>query len=144
MKAKSGMRAAAWALLVIGYTAAFAATPQDMLAGWEKAARAQDARFSGFSAQRGRELFNTKHGSEWSCASCHTPNPVQPGNHARTHKAISPLAPAGDARRFTDAAKVEKWFTRNCKDVLGRTCTPQEQGDVLAYLLTLKAEGGAR
>jgi hypothetical protein len=139
-------RVRALALIVAGMTssAVLAAAPQDILAGLEKAARAQDGRFAGFSAQRGQQFFNAKHGSEWSCASCHTSNPAQGGTHARTQKAISPLAPAGDARRFTDAAKVDKWFGRNCKDVLARACTPQEQGDVLAYLLTVKPQAGAQ
>jgi hypothetical protein len=39
---------------------------------------------------------------------------------------------------------VGKWFGRNCRDVLGRACTAQEQGDVLAYLLTLKPQAGAQ
>ena len=50
-------------------------------------------------------------------------------------KAIAPLAPSANAERFADAAKVEKWFRRNCNDVLGRTCTPSEKADVMAYLL---------
>ncbi|HET6803481.1 MAG TPA: DUF1924 domain-containing protein, partial [Casimicrobiaceae bacterium] len=29
-------------------------------------------------------------------------------------------------------------FRRNCNDVLSRACTPQEKGDVLAYLLELR------
>jgi len=33
---------------------------------------------------------------------------------------------------------VEKWFRRNCNDVLNRACTASEQGDVLAYLMTVK------
>ncbi len=61
-----------------------------------------------------------------------------PGKHAKTGKLIKALAPAANADRFTDAAKVEKWFKRNCNDVLDRACTPQEKGDVLAYLLTVK------
>lgn len=144
MRARAWIQAAACTLLTMSATAAPAITPHDMLAGWEAAARAQEARFAGFSPQRGQAFFNAKHGADWSCASCHTGNPMQPGDHARTHKSIAPLAPAGDERRFTDAAKVDKWFTRNCKDVLGRACTTQEQGDVLAYLLTLKPAGGAR
>jgi len=32
-----------------------------------------------------------------------------------------------------DAAKTEKWFLRNCKWTMGRTCTAQEKGDFLAY-----------
>jgi hypothetical protein len=55
----------------------------------------------------------------------------------RTGKVISPLAPAADPERFTSTAKVEKWFARNCNDVLGRACTPVEKGDVLAWLLSL-------
>ena len=36
--------------------------------------------------------------------------------------------------RFTDAAKVEKWFGRNCNTVLGRECTALEKGDFITYL----------
>jgi hypothetical protein len=53
----------------------------------------------------------------------------------KTGKAIAPLAPAANAERFTDAGKAEKWFRRNCNDVLGRACTASEKADVLAYLL---------
>ena len=47
------------------------------------------------------------------------------------------MAPAVNPARFTRAAKVDKWFKRNCNDVLGRACTAQERGDVLAYLMTV-------
>jgi len=47
---------------------------------------------------------------------------------------ISPLAPAANPQRFTDSRKVEKWFRRNCGDVLDRECTAQEKADVLAWL----------
>jgi hypothetical protein len=60
------------------------------------------------------------------------------GRHAKTGKPIAPLAPAANTERFTDAAKSEKWFRRNCNDVVGRPCTTQEKGDVLAYLMSLK------
>ena len=50
---------------------------------------------------------------------------------------MNTMAPAANPQRFTDAAKVEKWFRRNCKDVLGRACSAQEKGDVLAYLMSL-------
>jgi hypothetical protein len=33
---------------------------------------------------------------------------------------------------------VEKWFKRNCNDVVGRACTAQEKGDVLAYVMTAR------
>jgi hypothetical protein len=64
--------------------------------------------------------------------------PTGEGKHASTNKAIAPLAPSFNSDRFTDSAKVDKWFKRNCNDVLGRACTPSEKADVLAYLLSLK------
>ena len=39
--------------------------------------------------------------------------------------------------RYTDPDIVEKWFRRNCRDVLGRACSAAEKADVLAYLLSL-------
>ena len=57
---------------------------------------------------------------------------------ASTDKAIEPLAPAVNPKRFTDSAKVEKWFRRNCKDVLARECSAGEKADVLAWLITLR------
>jgi hypothetical protein len=63
--------------------------------------------------------------------------PVQTGTHAVTKKPIAPLAPAADRARFVDPAKSDKWFRRNCNDVLGRECSPAEKADVLSWLLTL-------
>lgn len=117
---------------------ALAETPADFLKQFEAAARHESAAFQGFSAQRGETFFRTPHGREWSCASCHTPNPTAAGKHAKTDKAVAPLAPAANAERFTRTDKVDKWFRRNCNDVLGRACTAQEKGDVLAYLTSLK------
>jgi len=62
-----------------------------------------------------------------SCASCHTENPATQGKHAKTGKVIQPLAPSANAERFSDPAKVEKWFKRNCNDVLGRICTRRKK-----------------
>ena len=90
------------------------------------------------AADRGKAFFTTTHGREWSCASCHGTTPIGSGKHASTGKAIGALAPAANAERFTDPAKVEKWFRRNCNDVLGRECAPAEKADVLAWLMTLK------
>lgn len=69
-----------------------------------------------------------------ACASCHGDDPLQGGKHVVTGKAIKPLAPAANAERFSDPAKVEKWFGRNCREVVGRECTPAEKGDFIAYL----------
>jgi hypothetical protein len=89
-------------------------------------------------AERGRGFFTSRHGGEWSCASCHGTPPTATGKHASTGKAINPLAPAFNPNGFTDTAKVEKWFRRNCNDVLQRECSAGEKADVLAYLISLK------
>jgi len=112
---------------------ALAETPRDFLNAFQKEASGQ-----AFSAARGESFFKAKHGGEWSCASCHTDNPAVSGKHAKSDKLIQPLAPSANAERFTDPKKVGKWFKRNCNDVLNRVCTPQEKGDVLAYLMTVK------
>jgi len=124
---------------VAGFAAqpAFALTPNDVLATIKTEAAGTPG-FKGFSAASGESFFKAKHGNDWSCASCHTDNPAAPGKHAKTSKVIQPLAPAANAERFTDMAKVEKWFKRNCNDVLSRACTAQEKGDVLTYLLTIR------
>ncbi|MBP6900387.1 MAG: DUF1924 domain-containing protein [Burkholderiaceae bacterium] len=89
-------------------------------------------------AGRGQAFFTSRHGGEWSCASCHGQPPTGAGKHASTGKTLQPLAPAANARAFTDSAKVDKWFRRNCKDVLQRECSAGEKADVLAYLIGLK------
>ena len=43
-----------------------------------------------------------------------------------------------DPKTFTDTAKVDKWFRRNCKDVLSRECSAAEKADVMAFLTHLK------
>jgi mono/diheme cytochrome c family protein len=115
-----------------------AAAGADLLAPLESAARDADSGFSGFSAARGQAFFDTTHGGKWSCSSCHTGNPLQAGRHAATGRTIKPLAPAANPERLSDAAKVDKWFRRNCMDVLKRECSPAEKGDVITYLLSLQ------
>ena len=121
-------------LLGAAVVAAQAATPLELQQQMATAARVSGG---GFSAQRGRTFFSQTHGNDWSCTSCHTANPLAPGRHVVTGKDIAPLAPAANPQRFTDPAKVEKWFARNCNDVLKRPCTAAEKGDVLEYLLSL-------
>ncbi|HEY5789135.1 MAG TPA: DUF1924 domain-containing protein, partial [Gammaproteobacteria bacterium] len=58
------------------------------------------------------------------------------GRHLRTRKPIEPLAPSANPRRLTDTAEIEKWFRRNCDWTVGRECTAQEKGDLLAWLRT--------
>ncbi len=130
--------------LALAGLATFSAMPaqavvaSDLLRGYETAARAQSPAFQGFSADRGGRLFRTPQGGEWSCASCHGETPTGPGRHAKTAKVIQPLAPGANPQRFTDAAQVEKWFRRNCGDVLKRECTAQEKGDILSWLVSVK------
>ena len=116
----------------LGAAAAPATTPAELQAAY--AAQGGGAA----SAERGQQLFTRSHGREWSCASCHGATPTQTGKHASTGKSIAPLAPAFNPERFSDAAKTEKWFRRNCKDVMARECSPAEKADVIAWLRTLK------
>jgi hypothetical protein len=129
---------AAAAFAALAAAPARAVAPADLLKDYEGAARAQSPSFAGFYAERGMRLFRSTQGGDWSCASCHGETPTGPGRHARTAKVIQPLAPAANPQRFTDVAQVEKWFKRNCGDVLKRECTAQEKGDILAWLVTLK------
>jgi mono/diheme cytochrome c family protein len=115
--------------------AAQAVQPAELLAGYESAARREAPAFAGTSASRGEQFFNARHGTDWSCASCHGASGSVQGKHAKTGKAIAPLSPLANAERFTDAAKADKWFRRNCNDVLGRACTSAEKADVLAFLM---------
>jgi hypothetical protein len=111
---------------------AHAATPTEQLVGYTAQAGTPA------DAARGQKIFTTQHGKEWSCASCHGTVPTADGKHANTGKVIAPLAPAFNPKSFTDPAKTEKWFRRNCNDVMGRVCSAGEKADVLAWLLTLK------
>lgn len=131
------IQAGAALLLAVAAQVAAAQTPADYLKSLEAEARASTPAFAGFSAARGQNFFDTRHGTDWSCSTCHTTNPLAEGKHARTGHAIAPMAPAANPKRFADAAKSEKWFKRNCHDVLGRACTPLEKGDVVTYLTSL-------
>jgi hypothetical protein len=122
----------ALAVTAAGTPQAFAATAQDLAAFYASQAQAAP------DAARGRLLFTTRHGRDWSCASCHGAVPVGEGRHAATGKTIAPLAPAANPQRFTDTAKSDKWFRRNCNEVMGRECTAAEKSDVLAWLMALK------
>ncbi len=112
--------------------AGHAATPGELLSGYTSQAG------TAANPTRGQKFFSTTHGGDWSCASCHGATPAQGGKHAGTGKAIAALAPAFNAERFTNSAKAEKWFRRNCNDVLGRECSAAEKADVLSWLLSLK------
>ncbi|HHL4078162.1 MULTISPECIES: DUF1924 domain-containing protein [unclassified Burkholderia] len=111
---------------------ASAETPAQLLAGYTVQ--------SGVGAvpSRGQQFFTSRHGRDWSCATCHGSTPTGAGRHVVTGKAIEPLAPAFNPARFSDGARTEKWFRRNCKDVVGRECSAIEKADVLSWLMSLK------
>jgi hypothetical protein len=121
-----------FALLLFASLHAMAATPAELLAGYSAQA-GQPA-----NAAKGEAFFKASHGQEWQCTSCHSKSPMTSGRHASTDKAIEPLAPAANAKRFTDRDKAEKWFRRNCKDVLARECSAAEKADVLAWLISVR------
>ncbi len=125
------------AFIIASANPVHAQTPADTLAGLKQQA-SQTSGFAGFSAARGEQFFKATHANDWSCATCHTTRPTAQGKHTRTGKILQPLAPAANPDRFTEQAKIDKWFRRNCKDVLDRECTPLEKGDVLTYLMSLK------
>jgi hypothetical protein len=132
VRARSALLPALFALLCWPVAGALAATPAELAQGYAaQAGRPADPAL-------GQAFFNTGHGHDWRCASCHGALPTQPGRHAATGKPIQPLAPAFNPARFTDPAKVEKWFRRNCNDVVGRACSAAEKADVIAWLTTLK------
>jgi hypothetical protein len=119
----------------------FAATPQEILKQYEAQAKQENSAFVGFSADRGAIFFHSEHthsdGKKVSCSTCHTSDPHNSGK-TRANKVIEPMAPSVNPQRFTDVKKVEKWFGRNCKDVLERACTAQEKGDYIQYLVDIK------
>lgn len=90
------------------------------------------------NAIEGKLFFTSRHANDWSCATCHGAPPSRDGEHASTGKRIAPLAPAINPAAFTNQRRTDKWFRRNCNDVLDRTCTEQEKANVLAYLLSIK------
>ncbi|HPX88951.1 MAG TPA: DUF1924 domain-containing protein [Methylophilaceae bacterium] len=131
-------------ILLIGLVLSFntfAAPPQELLKQYEVQAKQEHSAFTGFSAEKGATFFKTERvhsdGKNVSCATCHTADPRNQGK-TRANKLIEPMAPIVNPKRFTDAAKVEKWFGRNCKDVLERACTAQEKGDYISYMLSIK------
>lgn len=115
-------------------TAALAGPREDLLAQYAAAAKS-----AGFSAARGQTLhtqnFSGGKPDTPSCTSCHGKDTRSAGR-TRTGKAIDPVALSATPTRYTDPAKVEKWFKRNCTEVLGRECTPQEKGDWLSFVLS--------
>ena len=117
------------------------ASAQKLADNYAVIAKNIDPASKGLSADDGKAFFNrelTIRGKQIACASCHTANPADAGKHAVTKKVIQPLAPAANAKRFSNLDKVEKNFEKHCLDIIGRDCTAQEKGNFIAYLLTVK------
>lgn len=130
------MRAIPAIALLLVSLASHAETPQQIRQTYIAEAASQQAGFTP-SAKRGDAFFRQRfaiNDKMPGCTSCHTDNPTHAGQHAVTGKNIRPLAVSANAERFSDPAKVEKWFGRNCKEVVGRACTPAEKADFITYL----------
>jgi len=150
--------------LLFACAATMAQSPEALLRTYAEQARSADAGFSGFSAERGQAFYYATHpqpdGTEYSCASCHHQDPRKeqfahhdkipcrachfPSQHyTQAHtirRQLLPIAPVANDARFTDAARSDMWFAKNCQFVLGRDCTPLEKGDLITWLLTLPAQ----
>jgi cytochrome c peroxidase len=126
-------------LIAVAGGTSFAGERVAPLAVYAAAAKAADARFAGFSAARGKALFFARFHSGKaetpSCTTCHTENPRESGQ-TRAGKAIDPMAASINPKRYADLDETEKWFGRNCRNVLGRECTAVEKGDFIAFMLT--------
>ncbi len=128
-----------WRFLPTGAAEAATIPAGGLLGRYEQRARAEEPGFRGFDGARGRALYFGEHDSssgKVSCATCHTQDPRQSGR-SPVGRVIEPLAPSANSARFTDAAKADKWFDRNCKQVLGRACTASERGDFVTWLSSL-------
>ncbi len=130
------------AALLAGVGAAAAAmspAQQAIHDGYAAAVKVKDPAFTQFSVARGQAFFGATHTggkpATPSCTTCHTADPKKVGS-TRANKPIDPMAGSVNPKRYTDAKDVEKWYLRNCSDVLGRECTALEKGDVMVYLLS--------
>jgi len=135
VKSIAALLAASLALTFAG--AGIAGPREDQLAQYGSAAKAANPAFSGFSAERGKTLhtqaFSGGKADTPSCTTCHGKD-VRGAGRTPAGKAIDPVAVSAAPSRYTDPAKVEKWFRRNCNEVLGRECSAQEKGDWLTFM----------
>jgi len=99
-------------------------------------AKRQNPGFAGFSAERGRSFYLAKHaegGNTPSCASCHGASPRSEGR-TPAGRSIDPMAVSLSPQRFNNPVRVERWFSRECDQVLGRACTATEKGDFITFM----------
>lgn len=120
-------------LMVAG--SAYAESPAELMDGYANEAARSAPGFAP-SAERGANFFARKWGVSDkmpNCQSCHGNNLTQDGKHVITGRRIAPMSPQVNTKRFSSSAKVEKWFKRNCNDVVGRECTPAEKADLIKF-----------
>jgi len=131
------LKTALFVLLATGAVAASAVTPTQLLETYTAEAAKQTPGFAP-SAQRGGQFYAqrfTVSEKMPACTSCHSDSPAQAGRHVVTGKTIKPLAPRAEPARFTDPAKAEKWFKRNCGEVVGRECSAAEKADFVKFVM---------
>jgi len=96
---------------------------------------------SKLSSEAGRAFYTKKvavGGKDLSCSTCHSDDPTKEGKHNETGKLIKPLAISANPDRFSDQGKVEKNFSKHCRDLYGHDCSAQDKGDYLTYLLSVQ------
>lgn len=123
--------------LLLAGAAAHAETPLRSLVHYSTEARQHQPDFAA-DAARGKSFTQREWGTSKtlpSCATCHTERPRAAGRHAVTGKPIAPLSPVAAAERFSNPAKIEKWFKRNCNEVVGRQCTAAEKADFIKFVM---------
>lgn len=126
--------------LALIFSGAGIAGPREaQLDQYASAAKAANPAFTGFSAVRGKTLhtqaFAGGKADTPACTSCHGKE-VTGAGRTPAGKAIEPMALSASPARYNDPAKVEKWFKRNCNEVLGRECTALEKGDWLSFMIS--------
>jgi hypothetical protein len=109
------------------------AGPDSLLDAWRQAGAGP------FDPESGARLWAEPHtpsggGEPRSCSGCHGTDLTQSGRHLETGKSIAPMALSVNPERLTDPVKTERWLKRNCRWTLGRECTPQEKGDIVALI----------
>lgn len=123
-------------LFLASANSAFAETPASLVSGYAAEAAKKSPGFAP-SAKRGQSFFTNEWGVSQkmaNCTTCHGKNLKVDGKHVVTEKRIAPFSPAANPERFTDLAKVEKWFKRNCTEVVGRECTAAEKADFIQFV----------
>ena len=123
-------------MLIIGASSALAETPSELIAGFAAEAAKAAPGFAP-SAQRGQAFFTKEWGVSRkmpNCTVCHSKNLKAEGKHVITDKPIEPFSPLANPKRFTSLKKVEKWFKRNCTEVVGRECTAAEKADFIQFV----------